>query len=107
MYSQSVNIIAGNMWTDPLPVIPGQRMNILLHPDASADMTIVLQCRYRKEAEWYNVKSWVYSGSGNADIVETTDHPEPELIQYRLGCPTGDWSAGTCVVRLGTGGRVL
>lgn len=99
-------IDAENQWTDELIVPYGKdrwgrgSFNISIKP-SSAVMTITLQRKYLEETTWgHEVEPWVLT-TGSPDYEFITEHPEPEQIRYRIGCATGNYTSGSCVVRLG------
>ena len=102
VYCKPKVIDAENLWTDPIPITIGCRANIRIHPDTSPVMTIHAQCRYKGETTWYDMDHWGLTAA-SVDIICTTAQPEPEPAQMRLGCKTGDYTSGSCIVRVGTG----
>jgi ABC-type amino acid transport substrate-binding protein len=102
VYWKTATVDANATWTDPIPVYIGGRVNIRIHPDTSPVMTIHAQCRYRGETTWYDVDYWDLTAA-SVDIVDTTAQPEPEPVQWRLGCKAGDYTSGNATIRIGTG----
>ena len=65
-------------------------------------MTIKLLRRYIDDeaSGWGEVDRWDLTAA-SVDIECISDKLEPELVYYKLGCPSGNYTSGTSRVRLG------
>lgn len=99
---------AENVWTDSIIVPYGHdrwgrgTFNVSLKP-SDAIMTITLQRKYAEEDSWgHDVKSWTLTAdSPHHEFI--SEFPEPEQVEYRIGCATGNYTSGSCTARLGLG----
>lgn len=55
--------------------------------------TITLQRSFDSEITWYDVTTWTANYQGGLTDME-------KGVVYRIGCKTGEYSSGTCNVRL-------
>ena len=90
-----------NVWTDSVYVQVNQSIDVSIYNcSATNGMTIVLQRKFPEEAEWkHEVESWTLSNQD--EDIENITKPAAEFCYYRIGCPTGGFSSGSCTVRIG------
>ncbi len=95
---QSATVTGVGQWTSTITCRDGQLSvsvedtGILISPFTAWSGTITLQ-RYFNGA-WKDVQTW----TGN---IETRVEDYLPGMTYKIGCDTGDWTAGTSTVMLG------
>lgn len=98
-------IVGSGNWTDSLSVQKGSTVNVSIGSyNSTTAMTITLQRKLPGDSSFgRDMHEWDVIGS--SDAIECVTKPETEdIVFYRLGCDTGDYTSGNCTVRLG-GGR--
>ena len=64
--------------------------------------TVTLQFAFTEDGPWNDVTTWTANTSESYD-----DQQAGQIIYYRIGCKTGEWSSGTITVTLTyTGGSI-
>jgi hypothetical protein len=103
VYYKTKLIEAENTWSDPIPVGIGCGANISISPDTSPVMVIELQRKLKGDSSWGRmVERWTLSAA-SLDIERISKDEQEDGVQHRIGCPTGDYTSGSCTVRVGTG----
>jgi len=87
--SSTRSITAANLWTDAVEVIGYFNLSI----SGTWAATVTVQRSFDSGSTWHDVDTWTEN---------TQEYGlEPEGgIQYRVGIKTGEFTSGTCVVRL-------
>ena len=102
---QRKTISAENTFTDAIRIPAGSYLNVAIEPISSPVMRIYLQCQYldmeEDASEWRNVDYWDMTASKD-DQINRPQTPEAEVIKYRMGCPSGNYTSGSLAVRLGS-----
>ena len=87
--SQTRSIAAANLYTDAVEVVGYFNLSI----SGTWVATVTVQRSFDAGATWYDVDTW------EENTQEYGLEPEGG-IQYRVGIKTGEFTSGTCVVRL-------
>lgn len=91
--SSKVSITGADQWTDELKNLRGD-FNVGVDNLSSFNMTVTLQRKHEGDTAWRDVTSYTAA-------TETVGNEPEWKTTYRLGVKTGDWTAGSCDVRLG------
>jgi len=87
--SQTRSIAAENLYTDAVEVVGYFNLSI----SGTWVGTLTVQRSFDSGSTWYDVDTWT------ENVQEYGLEPEGG-IQYRAGIKTGEYTSGTCVVRL-------
>ena len=95
MYSVKT-LTAENTFTDAIAII-GQ-FNVSISGTFSG--TVTLQRKFSDETDWFDINSWTAAFEG-WDEEPSSRSTIPEIVTYRLGFKTGDFSSGSAKCRIG------
>lgn len=95
MYSVKT-LTAENTFTDPI-AIAGQ-FNVSISGTFAG--TVTLQRKFPGETDWFDINSWTATFEG-WDVEPTSRTTIPEVVSYRLGFKSGNFSSGSAKCRVG------
>lgn len=88
----SKSIDGANQWTDPVQLMGWFNVGV----SGTFSSTVITVQRSLDNSTWADVDAW----TAPTEIVGM----DPELMWYRIGCKTGEYSDGPVTVRIGQAG---
>ena len=95
---------AENMYTDSIYIPARSYVSVSIHPTVFGIANVSIQKAYIEEqTTWLDTKvQEMVVATG--DIERVSLSPTPEDCLYRVGIPTGEYTSGTFICRLGSDG---